>query len=163
MVAVAVKTKSKISTGCFDAVRHVMQHFHRFGIWVVVWEIVIQFIVAWDHFNAEAFKQFMCKGCGCSVAYCTNELEFACHFEVANKVIQVSCAYTVDEFVFAAFTWLAMPFKDDIAQFVHLVRAVGEGALKTHLHSGPTVWIVAGCHHGNSWRIKVELAEIGHW
>ena len=53
-IAVPVKPKREISAAFTHRVRHVMQHFHRFGVWVVMRECVIKRIMRCDHLDPHA-------------------------------------------------------------------------------------------------------------
>ena len=139
-----------------------MQHFHRFGVRVVMRERVIQRVVAIDHLDPQTAEQFGRKGgCG-AVPRGADDLELTGHFEVAHQIIQIGFAHAIDEFIFAAFALFATSFQHDIAQLCHLVRAVGQRAFKAHLHARPAIGVMRGGDHRHRRRIQMELREIGH-
>ena len=162
-IAVAIKAKRQIGTGRFDAVGHVVQHFHGFGIGVVVGEGVVQRAVAFDHFDANASENLGRKGgCG-AIAGGADNLERAGHSEIADQIVNVGFFDTIHKLVRAAFTGHTCTVQNDVAQFAHLVWAVGQRAVKAHFDTGPAVGVVRGGDHGYRGYIQVELGEIGHW
>ena len=139
-----------------------MEHFHGFGVWVVMWEGVIKLIVRGHNFNTDALKDFGCEGGRCTIACGTDHAQFTRHFEIADQIVDVGFAHAFDKFVSATCSGNATAFKYDSAQFVHLVGAVGEGTFKSHFYACPTVWIVACCDHSNGRGVEMKLTEIGH-
>ena len=161
-VAVAVEAERQIGAGGAHGVGHVVQHFHRFGVGVVVGEGVVELGVERHDFDAEAFEKLGRDGRGGAVAGGADDLELAGHAEIADQVVEIGLAHAVDELVAAAVAFLAFAVQHDIAQLAHFIRSVGEGPVEAHFHAGPAVGVVAGRDHGDRRHVEVELREIGH-
>ena len=161
-VAVTVEAEREVGPGGAHGVGHVVQHFHRFGVRVVVGEGVIQLVVAGHHLDADTLEKLGREGRGRAVAGGADHAQLARHPEVAHEVVEIGLAHAIDEFIRAAVARFALTVQHDVAQFGHFVGAVGERTVKAHLDAGPAVGVVAGRDHRHGGRIEVELREIGH-
>jgi len=81
-----------------------MEHFHGFGVWVVMREGVIELIVRGHDLNADAFQNLWAKGRSGAVAGGTHHLELAGHFEITAEVIEIGFKHTLYALIFAAIT-----------------------------------------------------------
>ena len=114
------------------------------------------------NFNTEPLEQIGRKRRRGAIACRTHDFEFTAHLEIANKIIKVSFAHAMHKFIATARSGLTFSVQNNLAQFAHLIRAVRQRSLKPHLHTGPTVGIMACRDHRDRWRVQMKLREIGH-
>ena len=60
-IAIAVKGKTNIGCGFEHLIAQRVQHFHVFGVRIVIWETVVQIAIEFDNFDTELLQHLRRK------------------------------------------------------------------------------------------------------
>ena len=141
-VAVAIEAQRHVRLVGKHCVAHGVQHFHIFGVRIVVREGVIELAVERHDFTADRFEHLRRECARSAVAASADHFQMPLELRPLGQVGDVARREIFDEFVTAAGFRFVVAAEHDLLQSLHLVWAEGEGAVDAHFHAGPAVIIV---------------------